>query len=247
MKMKINRPLMVFAAGLLIVAGSSVGATRAALTYSAEGEEVNYSTSTMSVQLLQNEKGISEKRLQLPEDFKIGQKFDEDLTVKNTSKGNYDEFIRVTVKKSWMEKELNLIDVPTVKTIKSGDDSYKKDTLLDPNNIELGIEPGWIIDDETEEQVVYYYTKPVPKDKAVKLINSIKINNAVWDDITVWQDDNYLWNDYHYDDKYVSIEVQADAVQTHNAEEAMLGAWGVKAEVENNVLKSVNDSTTTTK
>ena len=56
-----------------------------------------------------------------------------------------------------------------------------------------------------------------------------------------------MWNDYHYDDKYVSIEVQADAVQTHNAEEAMLGAWGVKAEVENNVLKSVNDSTTTTK
>ena len=246
MKMKINRPLMVFAAGLLIVAGSSVGATRAALTYSAEGEEVNYSTSTMAVKLLQNGDYMSE-RFQLPEEFKIGQKFDEDLTVKNTSEGNYDEYIRVTVKKSWMKKPGILPEEPTVKVIRRGDSTLLKDTELNPNNIELGIEPGWIIDDVTEEQVVYYYTKPVPKDEAVKLINSIKINNAVWDDITVWQDDNYLWNDYHYDDKYVSIEVQADAVQTHNAEEAMLGAWGVKAEVENNVLKSVNDSTTTTK
>ena len=48
-------------------------------------------------------------------------------------------------------------------------------------------------------------------------------------------------NEYKYNGESFFVEVRVDAVQAHNAEEAMLGAWGIDTTVnESGVITSLN-------
>ena len=53
MKKIVKNPLIVLAVGILIVLGSSVGATRAAFMYKSEAEEVDFHTTNVRVALLE--------------------------------------------------------------------------------------------------------------------------------------------------------------------------------------------------
>jgi hypothetical protein len=68
----------------------------------------------------------------------------------------------------------------------------------------------------------------------VTLINSVTVSNKVTTQVTETQsaDANLagtITNVYDYNGKSFSINVEVDAVQTHSAADAILGAWGVKA------------------
>ena len=130
MKLEIKRPLIVFAAGLVLVGASSVGATRAAVAYQANADEVDFSTSKMTVDLQEgffdeetekftDYRSVEKDYLYLPaiEKFNVGQKYEENIRVLNDSPGGYDEYVRITIKKSWYNNQ------------------KMKDTELDPDNI----------------------------------------------------------------------------------------------------------------
>ena len=51
MKKIVKNPLVILAVGMLVVAASSVGATRAAITYSSQSEQVDFSTAKLQVEL----------------------------------------------------------------------------------------------------------------------------------------------------------------------------------------------------
>ena len=51
MKKIVKNPLVILAVGVLIVAASSVGATRAAISYSNKADQVNFSTAKLQVEL----------------------------------------------------------------------------------------------------------------------------------------------------------------------------------------------------
>ena len=253
MRKNIKRPLIVFAAGLVLVLGSGVGATRAAMTYQTDKQSVDFSTSTLTVDLqeYQGENYVSvsgEDTLTFPnltaEDFHIGQKYDELVQVVNT--GSYDEYVRVLLRKSWIttddvsETDANGNEITTT--------SITKNTTLDPKMIELGIADGWIEDytEETEEGKIYYYTSPLSSGAAAQFLTSVTINNKVYEYVTTEESGikGTIVNEYAYNGESFYVEVRVDAVQAHNAEESLLGAWGVEADVtDDGVITGVNGVT----
>ena len=262
MKKIVKNPLVLFAVGVLVVAGSSVGATRAAITYSTRAEQVDFSTSELAVEIqeLQGDKYVTvnngddeadsltfpaiaeamktndnDKSNDLP--FTVGKKYAEDVRVINTSAGGYDEYVRVHIRTSWK-------------------DANGKNTYLDPKLIKLELANGWYADEaegtEAEkagEGYVLYLAKPLAYGESADLVKSITINNEVLTYVkTVGgnTDENgkisgVVTDEYQYNGKTFFVEIRVDAVQTHNAEDAILGAWGVHATVnESGVITSIN-------
>ena len=46
--------------------------------------------------------------------------------------------------------------------------------------------------------------------------------------------------EYEYDNYKFIVDVEVDAVQTHNAKDAIKSAWGVDATIENGKIVSLN-------
>ncbi len=234
MRLNIKSPLIVLAAGIILVGASSVGATRAAKVYQSNTETADFSTASLSVDLQekQGEKYVSVdgkdtlKFTNLSSDFHIGEKYDENVRVVNNSTGEYDEYVRVTVKKSWVDSD------------------GKKITKLDPDLIKFSVADGWFEDvsnntsDKTKEKSVFYYKRPIVygDGNAVDFLTNVKIDNDLLkyaSTITTKEEGEYtiIENKYKYNDYSFNVEIKVDAVQTHNAKDAILGAWGIDAEV----------------
>lgn len=241
MKRRIKYPLIVLAAGVILVGASGVGATRAAMTYQTNSQAVDFSTASLSVDLqeMQNGEYISvdgNDTLKFTDitssDFHIGQQYSEQVQVINTSEGQYDEYVRIYLKKSWVNED------------------GSKNTTLDPALIELPEADGWIEDksEETVEGKVFYYKRPIAYGEAIPFLNTITINNKVMNYVTTeaksGNDANIrgtITNVYKYNGEAFYVEVRVDAVQAHNAEEALLGAWGIDATVnESGTITSIN-------
>lgn len=239
MKINIKRPLVVFAAGLILVGASSVGATRAAVKLQDDLNQVDFNSSKLTVSVLEERDGeyvtASDGQLQftnLQEDFHIGQKYTENVKILNNSPGGYDEYVRASVRKSWVIDGV-------------------KDTNLNPDAIVLGFADGWIETDKTDEGAIYYYDSPIKAndeehDYSVPLITSVKVDNLVWDYVkteAVNDDKTVVRNSYSYGEHTMVVELKVDAIQAHNGAEAMRGAWGVKAVIdENGKITKVNGS-----
>ncbi len=243
----VKNPLIILAAGVIVVAASGAGATRAALTYSSEAEKVDFSTSVLSVDIQEKQgdsfKSVKEANLSFENiaeamktndsdpsnniPFVIGKKYAEEVQVVNDSAGNYEEYVRVVVRKSWTDTEGN------------------KDVFLDPQLIKLEVADGWLSDSRasTQEEEIYYLNKPLNKGEAVDFLNSITIDNKVLSYVKTVDGDvaGTVINEYKYDNKQFFVELRVDAVQTHNAKEAILGAWGVNVNLgSNGEITSVN-------
>ena len=231
MKKIIKNPLLILGMGILIIAASSATATRAAIVYQTEAERVNFSTAVFSVDLQENVDGKyvslnDETGLQFPEikkddALKIGKKYTEEVKVVNNSNPDtgYSEYVRVVVRKSWF---------------KDG----KKQTALDPSLINIETASGWILnnDESTEEMSVYYRTSPLPCGEEVPFITAVTIKDEVTSFVTNIGTETEIRNVYKYDDESAYIQLQADAVQTHNAKDAIFAAWGVYAQFPEGVV-----------
>ncbi|MBR4462159.1 MAG: hypothetical protein IKS51_06245 [Erysipelotrichaceae bacterium] len=171
-------------------------------------------------------------------DFKIGQEYNEVLTVSNS--GTIDEYVRVTIYRYWMDS-----DIQNYKEL--NDD---KNRALDPDYIDLNLvnldEDHWILDEDytTKERTVLYYAYPLTKsdgqyfdpdngtsvpfadtfmiDPEVKTFIYQKKETKTVDDRTYTTVTNY----YLYDGKYFCLDVEVDGVQINNAKDAIKSAWG---------------------
>ena len=146
------------------------------------------------------------------ENFHIGQTYDEVLSVRNV--GTIDQYVRVTVRVYWT-------------------DGKGKQITLDPKLIDLHfIEgpgangEGWTIDTKasTAERTVLYYSDPIaPGEDTNPFTDTITISGEVMTAVTQAADGT---NSFDYTDMHCAIDATVDAVQTHNAEDAMTSAWG---------------------
>lgn len=230
MKNKIKSPLILLAVGALIIGASTAGATRAAIAIQSKAERVNFSTASLSIELSEEVDGQyqalgEEQDLTFPEvakdkKIKIGKKYTENVRVINNSNQTtgYKEYVRVVVRKSWF---------------KDG-----KQTNLDPSLIKIYTADGWYLneDETTAEQEVYYLTSPLECGNGVDFITGIQIDDKVTKYVEVKpvmkeeaEIAGYVENEYLYNGESVYIQLQADAVQTHNGADAIYAAWGVKA------------------
>lgn len=224
----VKAALLFGAAGVLLL-GSAVGSTRAALTYYSENYSAQMNMSSIGVTLLENGTAVSSRDYTddgewattagslltslIPEGEKFtpGKAYTEELSVQNS--GSIDTFVRVIIEKSWQ---------------KAG----AKDTNLDPALIELNLAPnsGWVesTSDATPERSVFYYTNALtPGASTSSLTDSVRINNSIAQKVVKKVEGNLITYEYQYDGYIFTLEAEVNAVQTHNAEEAIRSAWGV--------------------
>lgn len=230
-----KKPALILTAAALLLVGSTVGSTRAALTYYSENYSAQMNMQSIGVSLLENDKVVSSRDyvsnnewkgtsegelltdlLGKDDTFTPGKKYNEAINVKNS--GTIDTFVRVIITKSWQDKE------------------GKKNTTLSPNLIELNFltDNGWQIakDQSTTERTVLYYTKAVATgDSTPALSDTIRINPSIAKDVTKHVDGYTITYTYKYDGYTFHVDAEVDAVQTHNAKDAIKSAWGVDVNV----------------
>lgn len=234
--------LLGAAAGILLLS-SAIGSTKAALTYFSENYTAQVEMKDIGVTLVetsaQGSKDISsrdytgsgdkwkESQGELLEDMlkqtgdklQLGTKYKEELSVKNT--GTIDEYVRVRIYKNWTKKD------------------GKKETTLSPSLILLNMtNNGWIIDEEnsTEERTVLYWPQILKVGaQTPALSDTLMIDDSIGKKVTTTPtEENGVKKKvttFNYDGVKFNLEAEVDAVQTHNAADAIKSAWGVDVNV----------------
>lgn len=161
--------------------------------------------------------------------------YNDDFRVKNT--GTIDEYVRVVIYKYWTQ-------------------DGKKDFSGDAKLIELGLSDSenWILDEKnsTDEKTILIYAYPIapaggseegesiPVGVTDVFMESLSINGDIKKDYKVIEKTEHteggkiyttIIYDYAYNGKGVKIELEADGVQTHHAEDAIKSAWGLDVSI----------------
>ncbi|MCI8513298.1 MAG: hypothetical protein HFI93_01505 [Lachnospiraceae bacterium] len=242
----VTTALFVLAAFLLL--GSTIGGTRAALTYFSENYTSRLETPNIGVTLVENGSPVSwrnygsssdgsweeEKGTLLQglvpegEAFLLGRKYPEELAVTNS--GDIDEYVRVSIYRYWL------------------DGNGQKTQKLDPEWIDLNRVNGqdWLVDPDasTKERLVLYYkdilgvgetTTPLSDiltvDSSVALQTERSVTEKVGEDGIVYKT---ITTTYPYNGFRFVLKAEVDAVQTHNAADAIWSAWGCRVNVDGN-------------
>ena len=244
----------VLAVGLLLF--GSVGGARAALTYFSDIYRSQVQMHDIGVTLLENGNDVSWRNYDTEtaladrengntgrsaEDYWLentgelvtymandklipGKPYDEYLSVRNS--GTIDQYVRVTVYKYWV------------------DENDQKLTDLSPELIDLRLanlagesgEQVWILDEgaSTPERTVLYYNKLLPSGTETPCFAdrlTISMATALKAEQKVSEDGKTIETIYTYNGVRFCLEARVDAVQDHNANAAVLSAWGKQVSV----------------
>lgn len=237
--------LLLFGASALLLLGSAVGSSRAALTYYSEDYQAEIATTEIGVTLLENgapagTQGENGGQLlaNLTDDKKgekiqPGKPYTEELSVQNS--GGIDEYVRLIVYRYWWEDDEG-----------NPGNGGKKRTDLSPELIKLQLKEGsgWVEDKtaSTDERMIFYYTNILPAgEPSAALTDKLMIDSSVLEmvekNVASTSDGEVITLDYDFDGVRFVLEAEVDAVQTHNAADAIKSAWGVDVNIgENGVL-----------
>lgn len=235
---KIDSTLVLFGLAIVLLAGSAIGSTGATLNYYSENYTAQIAISQIGVSLLENGVVVNSRdydgdrwiitsnagegktsgillsgMLAEGETLAFNKEYKEELAVRNS--GSIDEYVRVSIYKSWT---------------KNGE----KVTTLSPDLIRLNLTlDGWVedVNARTEERTVLYYKGILKVGETTPLFaDTISIDGKIAEKVKVEQTGNVITTTYEYDGVEFNLETEVDAVQTHNAKEAIKSAWGIDAE-----------------
>lgn len=238
-KKNLKIPVLLLCASVVLLLLSTVGSARAALTYYSDNYAMEVTVSSIGVTLVENGSSVSyrnylrddwsdsgsgellENLVPEGESLKPGKAYPETLSVTNS--GAIDSYVRVILYRSWQ------------------DEAGRKVTSLSPELIEFQLTEmsGWAVDEasSTPERIVLYYTKPLASQASTPaLCEAVRISNDIYREVkeeTVEEttEGKTIRTEYLHDGCYMSVEAEVDAVQTHNAGEAIKSAWGVDVTV----------------
>ncbi len=231
--------IALFVAAAVLLLGSVMGSTRAALTYYSENYSAEIQMYDIGVTLMENGTAVSTRDYSGSDDqweeggemqllahmldstdqkLLVGKRYPEELRVQNS--GNIDEYVRVIVYRYWV------------------DESGKK-TDVSPELIQLDLtENGWILDEKasTPERMVLYYNQILPEGQTSEAFaDGLTIDTAITKNVTQTTvtegNKTTITTSFNYKGLEFRLETEVDAVQTHNAEDAIKSAWGVDAAV----------------
>ena len=226
--------LLLGAAAVLLL-GSTVGSTRAALTYYSENYSAQMNLKHIGVSLVENGQVVSSRdyvsgnewsgntegkllanMLGENEKFTPGKQYDEAISVTNS--GDIDTFVRVIITKSWKDKE------------------GRKNAELSPDLIERMFRrtaDGWLPRISPHRNVwCFIHTKALaPGETTPGLSDTIRIDESVAQQVNKVTDGSTVTYQYKYDGYSFNLDAEVDAVQTHNAKAAIKSAWGVDVSV----------------
>lgn len=242
--------VLLFVASIALLLTSTIGGAQAALTYFSEVYNSQVELYNIGVTLMENgdpvafrdygneadgnweEQGIGllgHLREQLGEEgaMQLGRAYPEVLTVKNS--GSIDQFVRVNIYKYWV-------------TVEDGVEEKCRDLSPDLIRLELdNLGDMWIEDEAaaTAERTVLYYKEPLAVgEESLPFSKTLAIDGGVAKYVTtrtVQEDGRTVTRTtYDYNGVEFRLEVEANAVQTHNAEDAIISAWGRQVELGSN-------------
>lgn len=224
---------VLLALAMVLLLGSALGSTRAALAYYSENYSAEITVNQIGVSLLENGEVVSSRNYENDkwnetsgellqnmlgenEKLKLGKKYDETLSVANS--GTIDQYVRVRIYKYWMKE-----------------DGSTKDTSLSPDLIRLNLVNSgqWINpnpDAKDQECTELYYKGVLPAGSSTAAFaDGLVIDSKIAEEVEVKQDGNVITTTYKYDGVQFHVDAEVDAVQTHNAQDAIRSAWGVDA------------------
>lgn len=230
----------LLAAAVVLLAISGTQTARAALTYFSQDYAAQVQMYDIGVTLTENGQDVSWRNytqrddvwnentgvllanlLPAGEQLQLGRAYPETIAVRNT--GSIDQYVRVTLYSYWTNAD------------------GSKNTELSPDWIALHLTEnnGWVEDTSarTAERRVLYYTEILPTGAvAPALSDTLTIRDTLAEKVTETKTTNaagqtVITTTYDYDGVQFNIEAEVDAVQTHNAEDAILSAWGVKVNI----------------
>lgn len=151
------------------------------------------------------------------EEFKIGKTYDEEIACRNS--GAIDEYVRIVLRRYWT------------------DEDGKKLVEQDPTLIKLNPvnDDVWYFneDESTDEMLVFYYRSLLPAGMMTEpVIDKLSLDEALTymvTETTYVDEEGFTVIETAFDfdgDRFV-LEAEVDAVQNHNADEAMCSAWGL--------------------
>lgn len=253
------------AVGLLLF--SSIGGARAALTFYSENYVSDIEMSEIGVALLENGTVKSGDEALLTnmlknaegEDVKLqlGKHYTENLNVQNT--GSINQYVRVSVYKYWMTKpDANGKQEKTQELSPELIQLALNGEVLNPKADGTGTgraalqANGWLVDDAacTDERMILYYSRPLAADEtgegngeaSTLFTDALAIDGKVAQNVTKVPVDGKPGSftiTYDYDGYEFYLDVQVDAVQDHNAADAILSAWGRKVSIDGNGILSL--------
>ncbi|MEE1163913.1 MAG: hypothetical protein UHU21_09480 [Lachnospiraceae bacterium] len=170
--------------------------------------------------------------------FVPGKAYTEEISCANT--GTIDEYVRITIYKYWTDSEGN-------KVLTKDKESGLTTQELTPELIRFTFpnEDCWILDSEnsaeTEERQIYYYNKLLKAGTDTKdtpLTGTLTIDESVTRSVSKVISDGgkTITTSYDYDGWKFCVEATVDAVQDHNAEDAIRSAWGRDVTVSDGTL-----------
>ena len=175
------------------------------------------------------------------EEFVPGRSYKEKISVENS--GTINEYVRVTIYKYWTDPNGNKVFTPAEGAAAKGNTTQG----LSPDLIKLNYinqddgsgSGAWIFDpmesSETEERTVFYYNKLLlagENTNETPLTDTLTVDKSVADKVTQktveTTEDGYkvIRTSYDYDGWRFNVEAHVDAVQEHNAVDAIRSAWG---------------------
>ena len=234
---KRKMPYLLLALAVLMLLGSAVGSTRAALTYYSQNYVAEITVSQIGVSLLENGAVVSSRdynknewkttsnrgggsasgalllnMMGEGEKLALNKKYEEKLTVKNS--GMIDEYVRVRIYRYWM---------------KDG----QKVTTLSPDLIDLNFinTDKWVKNPEQTTECTELFYKGILKSgrETKPFADTIRIDGKLASEARIETNGNVITTTYKYDGVEFHVDVEVDAVQTHNAQDAIKSAWGVDA------------------
>lgn len=243
----LNVTKVTFPLAVVLLICSTIGGARAALTYYSEPYFSRVQMYSIGVTLTENGSDVSWRNYNGTEDgsrdeavpgkllsnlipegetLKIGASYTEELGVRNS--GTINQYVRVSVHKYWMDEDGNKVQ------------NVSPD-LIDLHLVNTGSD--WIVDEaaSTPERTVLYYNKLLPAGVSTALFaDSLTIDSMVASKVTqeTSTQDGYttITTTYDYDGLQFAVEAKVDAVQEHNAQDAVWSAWGKKVTISGGTL-----------
>lgn len=247
--------LAAFALAVVLLLFSSVGGARAALTYYSDTYGSRVQTRNIGVTLVENGSDISwrdygsaadgrwdegmgvllEHMLEAEENGKkttenlvVGKAYPEELCVRNS--GDIGQYVRVILYRYWLDEN---------------GQKTEKTQEMSPEWINLNLvnSGNWLLDQDasTRERTVLYYNQALAPGATTPLFSdTLSIDNMVAAKVTQTEEKvdggTRITTTYDYDGVTFCLEAEVDAVQEHNAKDAILSAWGRQVNVNDGVL-----------
>lgn len=228
--------LALFALSVLLLLISTVGGARAALTYFSQSYTSRVRISDIGVTLVENGADVAWRnydssgdgswnqaggellaplRKELEEKgeyIKLGVTYPEALSVRNS--GSINQYVRVTLYKYWTDAEGNKLQ------------EFSPDLI----GLRLvNLDGAWTRDSasETAERTVLYYNGVLEAgESTVPFTDTLTIDSLLGSKVRQEISGNTVTTVFAYDGVSFQIEAVVDAVQEHNAADAMRSAWG---------------------